>query len=566
MLNFSFSYLNKTLIQIMEEVFNAGGNFLKDLFLGVYEVASDYYKEKNKDAKYVKLIEKFEKDRKNLENKFLEFTKKRISTSTEFQNRILPRYNLEVLQTSIKSIFNEMNISNSIKQEIESNINTSEFSEKLNHFNILILGRAGIGKTTLINSILEFEGTPNELLTGEGTSKTMGEPKGYTSEKVKGLRLWDSQGIDKEKYNIPKVVEDVKKLINEASINNDPDKFIHCIWYCISGYRFEKSESESISELMNIYDDNTLPIIIVYTEAYDEETYEKVCDEVKKVLNDKIDKNKIKEINTIPVLAKKKEIKVGKISTIIEKFGIKPLMDISVKKIILAVNSACFFSFKNKLKKDYEKKIEKKREDIIKNTNSQINSFTSGGKISNITLLNRPIIQNNIIPKLLQEKINNNGKQKVQDILKNFQKFIEDECIKNLPHFFSVCLSESLMEYKKENFEVKEEDNEDDLDLKNEINKYTMNILDKRKEKQKNLKFGGSQEDPIYQQIHKSYLDHIIKTASKFIDNKITEEISKLMIKTFNETINNYDEVIQNKVKESMNQQSLDVMKEFNFE
>ena len=550
----------------MEEVFNAGGNFLKDLFLGVYEVASDYYKEKNKDAKYVKLIEKFEKDRKNLENKFLEFTKKRISTSTEFQNRILPRYNLEVLQTSIKSIFNEMNISNSIKQEIESNINTSEFSEKLNHFNILILGRAGIGKTTLINSILEFEGTPNELLTGEGTSKTMGEPKGYTSEKVKGLRLWDSQGIDKEKYNIPKVVEHVKKLINEASINNDPDKFIHCIWYCISGYRFEKSESESISELMNIYDDNTLPIIIVYTEAYDEETYEKVCDEVKKVLNDKIDKNKIKEINTIPVVAKKKEIKVGKISTIIEKFGIKPLMDISVKKIILAVNSACFFSFKNKLKKDYEKKIEKKREDIIKNTNSQINSFTSGGKISNITLLNRPIIQNNIIPKLLQEKINNNGKQKVQDILKNFQKFIEDECIKNLPHFFSVCLSESLMEYKKENFEVKEEDNEDDLNLKNEINKYTMNILDKRKEKQKNLKFGGSQEDPIYQQIHKSYLDHIIKTASKFIDNKIIEEISKLMIKTFNETINNYDEVIQNKVKESMNQQSLDVMKEFNFE
>ena len=550
----------------MEEVFNAGGNFLKDLFLGVYEVASDYYKEKNKDAKYVKLIEKFEKDRKNLENKFLEFTKKRISTSTEFQNRILPRYNLEVLQISIKSIFNEMNISNSIKKEIESNINTSEFSEKLNHFNILILGRAGIGKTTLINSILEFEGTPNELLTGEGTSKTMGEPKGYTSEKVKGLRLWDSQGIDKEKYNIPKVVEDVKKLINEASINNDPDKFIHCIWYCISGYRFEKSESESISELMNIYDDNTLPIIIVYTEAYDEETYEKVCDEVKKVLNDKIDKNKIKEINTIPIVAKKKEIKVGKISTTIEKFGIKPLMDISVKKIILAVNSACFFSFKNKLKKDYEKKIEKKREDIIKNTNSQINSFTSGRKISDITLFNRQIIQNNIIPKLLQEKINNNGKQKVQDILKNFQKFIEDECIKNLPHFFSVCLSESLMEYKKENFEVKEEDNEDDLNLKNEINKYTMNILDKRKEKQKNLKFGGSQEDPIYQQIHKSYLDHIIKTASKFIDNKIIEEISKLMIKTFNETINNYDEVIQNKVKESMNQQSLDVMKEFNFE
>lgn len=38
------------------------------------------------------------------------------------------------------------------------------------------------------------------------------------------------------------------------------------------------------------------------------------------------------------------------------------------------------------------------------------------------------------------------------------------------------------------------------------------------------------------------------------------------MIKTFNETINNYDELTENKVTEFMNQQSLDVMKEFNFE
>jgi len=112
----------------------------------------------------------------------------------------------------------------------------------------------------------------------------MGPPVGYVSDTVKGLRLWDSQGIDKEKYNIPKVVEDVKNLINQASLNNDPDKFIHCIWYCISGNRFEKSESESISELMSIYDDDTLPIIIVYTEAYSEQSTEDVCVEVKDVL------------------------------------------------------------------------------------------------------------------------------------------------------------------------------------------------------------------------------------------------------------------------------------------
>ena len=555
----------------MDGLLDAGGSFLKDIFLGAISTASSYYKDKNKDAKYRKLIEKLETDKKSLEKKFLDFTDKKISTSTDFEDKILPRYNLDFLISSIKLIFNEMNIPNAIKKEIETNINKSEFTEKLNHFNILILGRAGIGKTTLINSILEFEGTPNELLTGEGTSKTMGEPKGYTSEKVKGLRLWDSQGIDKEKYDIPKVVEDVKKLINEASINNDPDKFIHCIWYCVSGYRFEKAESESISELMSIYDDDTLPIIIIYTEAYDEETAENVCNEVKKVLESKTDKNKIKEINIIPIVAKKKEIKVGNDYIIVEKFGIKSLMDISVKKIILAVNSACFFSFKNKLKKDYEKKIENKRNAIINDNNIKVDSFSSVSKISDIALSNAPIIQNSIIPKLLEGNLSKSSKSKVKKLIQNFQKFIEEECVKNLPHFFSVCFSESLMEYKNENVEKKEENDEDDINVKEQINKYTINYLLNKKEekgnlKMKNIKEGGGQQDPIYQRIQKAYLNHIIKIVSKYIDNKITEEISKLMIETFNEIINNYDEIIQNKVKESMNQQSLNVMKEFNFE
>ena len=399
----------------------------------------------------------------------------------------------------------------------------------------------------------------------------MGEPKGYTSDKVKGLRLWDSQGVDKEKYDIPKVVEDVKKLINEASINNDPDKFIHCIWYCVSGQRFEKSESESISELMSIYDDDTLPIVIVYTEAYDEETAEKVCGEVKKVLQEKTDKNKIKEINIIPIVAKKKENKIGNITTVIEKYGIKPLMDISVKKIMLAVNSACFFSLKNKLKKDYEKKIEKKSSDIKNNIDGKINNFTSGNKISNITILNTSIIQNSIIFKMLEEPLTKSIKSKVKELLQNFQKFIDKETTENLPYFFSSCLSESLMEYKKENLGTEENSEEDDVNMKEEINKYMLNFILKKKQetgnvKKKNIKVGGGQEDPLYQQIQKIYFDNLIKIVSKFINNKITEEFSKLMIQIFNETVNNYDETIKNKVMDSMNQQSLNVMKEFNFE
>ena len=542
---------------------------MENLFDAAISTVSSYYKDK-KNSKYKQLIEKLEADKKELEKKFINFVEQKIITDNSFQEEVLSKYNEELLISTLKSLFQELNISNTIKTQLEKDLDTNEFSEKLNHFNILILGRAGIGKTTLINSILEFEGTPNELLTGEGTSKTMGPPVGYVSDTVKGLRLWDSQGIDKEKYNIPKVVEDVKNLINQASLNNDPDKFIHCIWYCISGNRFEKSESESISELMSIYDDDTLPIIIVYTEAYSEQSTEDVCVEVKDVLGNLMaNKEKIKEINIMPVVAKDKEIKSGKSCTIIEKFGIKPLMDLSIKKIMAAVNSACFFSFKNKLKKDYENIVETKCTNIKNNTNNKVNEFLPGNKIANINSLNSPIIKNHILKKLLEyQTLTENSKTLVNKLIKNYQQFIDSECMNNLSRFLSKCIAESIMEYKNANIEKKEEDNEDDTNIKEKLNIYTMNYVEKKKgdEKKNNIKKGGGQEDTTFEKIRKNYLDNIIKISSKFLNNKIADKISNLLISTYNELINNYDEKILNKVKDSMNQQSLTVMKEIKIE
>ena len=542
---------------------------MENLFDAAISTVSSYYKDK-KNSKYKQLIEKLEADKKELEKKFINFVEQKIITDNSFQEEVLSKYDEELLISTLKSLFQELNISNTIKTQLEKDLDTNEFSEKLNHFNILILGRAGIGKTTLINSILEFEGTPNELLTGEGTSKTMGPPVGYVSDTVKGLRLWDSQGIDKEKYNIPKVVEDVKNLINQASLNNDPDKFIHCIWYCISGNRFEKSESESISELMSIYDDDTLPIIIVYTEAYSEQSTEDVCVEVKDVLGNLMaNKEKIKEINIMPVVAKDKEIKSGKSCTIIEKFGIKPLMDLSIKKIMAAVNSACFFSFKNKLKKDYENIVDTKCTNIKNNTNNKVNEFLPGNKIANINSLNSPIIKNHILKKLLEyQTLTENSKTLVNKLIKNYQQFIDSECMNNLSRFLSKCIAESIMEYKNANIEKKEEDNEDDTNIKEKLNIYTMNYVEKKKgdEKKNNIKKGGGQEDTTFEKIRKNYLDNIIKISSKFLNNKIADKISNLLISTYNELINNYDEKIQNKVKDSMNQQSLNVMKEIKIE
>ena len=41
------------------------------------------------------------------------------------------------------------------------------------------------------------------------------------------------------------------------------DKFVHCIWYCVTGTRFEEDEELAIGKLLKIYEDKCLPLIIV---------------------------------------------------------------------------------------------------------------------------------------------------------------------------------------------------------------------------------------------------------------------------------------------------------------
>ena len=440
----------------MDIFFDLSNSLVNELISSASKTIGSYFKDKKNDTKYIQIIKKIEEDKKAFEKELLTFAESKLAQNSFIYDELLNKYNLELLFSSTKIIFEKLNVDKMIKIQIEEKIKNYKFSENFNHFNILILGRAGIGKSTLINSILELEGL-EAAKTGIGKAITYGEPKGYISNKKKGLRLWDSQGIDKEKYHISKAVESVKNLINEASINNEPDKFIHCIWYCVTGDRFEESERESLIELMKIYDDDTLPIIIVYTEAYNEEDVESVSEEIKKVLKEKI--NKIKEINICQVVAKNKEIKIGGNNFVIEKMGIKQLMDISLKKIILAVNSACFYSFKNKLKNDYKNEMNKKNIDLNNLINERINGFQPRNKISNLGQLNKQII-NKIINELIKPKeIIKEVKDSVSLLLKKYKDFILEECNKHFPTFIGNCSSELFINYKKEN---KEKNNEED--------------------------------------------------------------------------------------------------------
>ena len=84
----------------------------------------------------------------------------------------------------------------------------------------------------------------------------------------KPFRLYDTQGYEISKKNdLKATVRKISNLIESKNKENNPDKFIHCIWYCVSGTRFEKDEENVINKLLDMYPDKNMPIIIIYLRA-----------------------------------------------------------------------------------------------------------------------------------------------------------------------------------------------------------------------------------------------------------------------------------------------------------
>ena len=81
------------------------------------------------------------------------------------------------------------------------------------------------------------------------------------------LRLDDSTGVKLNQYGIEKLSEDIQDFMNEKLKSGIPEEFVHCIWYCITGTRFEDIEINILKKLNFIYKSNFIPIIIVYTQA-----------------------------------------------------------------------------------------------------------------------------------------------------------------------------------------------------------------------------------------------------------------------------------------------------------
>ena len=101
-----------------------------------------------------------------------------------------------------------------------------DFFLDMKHINILIMGKKKCGKSTLVKNILKDNNNINN------SNMFFNNCTIWESKKEK-FRFYEMKGFER-RYNFDHLIKDINNLINNQLLKKDPDKFIHCIYYCFN--------------------------------------------------------------------------------------------------------------------------------------------------------------------------------------------------------------------------------------------------------------------------------------------------------------------------------------------
>ena len=124
------------------------------------------------------------------------------------------------------------------------------------HMNLVILGKTGVGKSTLINAVFE----DNLATTGIGSPVS----QHFTEYTKNGslVSIFDTKGFEIGEYE--QILSELKEQIRSRKKTTDVKKYIHAAWYCIQevGDRIESEDLRIVKEL-----NEEIPVIVVLTKA-----------------------------------------------------------------------------------------------------------------------------------------------------------------------------------------------------------------------------------------------------------------------------------------------------------
>ncbi len=137
--------------------------------------------------------------------------------------------------------------------------------KKMMPVNIMIVGKTGVGKSTLVNNIFR------EKLAETGIGQPVTKHLRRIEKDGVPVRIYDTKGLELKKEIQEEIMDEINSKIKELYKQRDEKEYIHVIWFCINSNsnRIEDYEIELIKTLSD-----TTPVILVLTQSIGENANE----------------------------------------------------------------------------------------------------------------------------------------------------------------------------------------------------------------------------------------------------------------------------------------------------